>query len=299
MLWVLFALMAACVVVGTLWPLGRQERTQMGRHGKAMAIYEDQLAEVDRDTERGLITPEEGRAAQVEIKRRMLATSEREEVGHSASGRAAIFVAALIVPLAGLGLYWQVGAPEIPSMPFAERGAEQDDARQLQTLVTELRNRLENDPQGGETRGWELLASTYMNMGRADLAVEAFSQIVERDEATSATWSQYADTPPSPWSRRATPPMPASCFWTALRRKTPSRLGCRPSSTRSTRWATGWALSVWKSLLCRVVLVRRRPPSTRPPRCRKKSARPLCNPWSTGWRRVCRTSRRIWTAGCN
>jgi len=242
MLWVLFALMAACVVVGTLWPLGKQEGKQQGRHGKAMAIYEDQLAEVERDTERGLITPEEGRAAQVEIKRRMLATSEREEVGHSASGRAAIFVAALIVPFAGLGLYWQVGAPEIPSVPFAERGAEQDDARQLQTLVTELRNRLEDDPQGGETRGWELLATTYMNMGRPGLAAEAFSQIVERDDATSATWSQYAEAlitaesgSVTPLARRAIDraaeldPMPAPCFWTASRRRKSSRRGCRPS----------------------------------------------------------------------
>lgn len=230
MLWVLFALMAACVIVGTLWPLGKQESGQTGRHSKAMAIYEDQLAEVDRDTERGLITPEEGRAAQVEIKRRMLATSDRDEAEHTASGRAAVFAAAIIVPLAGLGLYWQVGAPEIPSVPFAERGAEQDDARELQALVSELRTRLDEDPQGGETRGWELLATTYMNMGRPGLAVEAFAQIVERDDATSATWSQYAEAlitaesgAVTPLARRAIdrateldPTNPAATFYTAV-----------------------------------------------------------------------------------
>ncbi len=193
MLWVFFALMAACVIVATLWPLGRERAAPTGRSSKAMAIYEDQLAEVERDTERGLITAEEGRAAQVEIKRRMLATSDREEPEHSASGRAAVFAAALIVPLAAFALYWQVGAPQIASAPFAERGQEQQDARQLQALVTELRSRLEEDPQGGETRGWELLATTYMNMGRHALAVEAFAQIVERPDATSATWSQYAE----------------------------------------------------------------------------------------------------------
>lgn len=205
MLWVLFALMAACVGIATLWPLGKDSDAPVGRRGKAMAIYEDQLAEVDRDTERGLITPEEGRAAQVEIKRRMLATSEREEVAQAASGRVALFAAALLTPLAGFALYTQVGAPDIPSMPFAERGAEQDDARQLQALVTELRSRLENDPQGGETRGWELLAGTYMNTGRPDLAAEAFAQIVERDDATSATWSQYAEALISAESGAVTP----------------------------------------------------------------------------------------------
>ncbi len=230
MLWVLFALMAACVIIGTLWPLGKESTAQSGRSSKAMAIYEDQLAEVERDTERGLITAEEGRAAQVEIKRRMLATTERPEVKHSASGRAAVLIAALIVPLAGFALYWQVGAPQIPSVPFAERGQEQDDARQLQALVTELRSRLEEDPKGGETRGWELLATTYMNMGRPSLAADAFAQIVERPDATSATWSQYAEALISaesgavtPLARRAIdraseldPTNPAATFYSAI-----------------------------------------------------------------------------------
>ena len=191
MIWILAAIMAVATGVAMLWPLGSKTPAQ-GRAETAMAIYEDQLSELDRDADRGLITAEEARAAQIEIKRRMLAVGSNEAQG-TERGRTGILIAALFVPLAGFGLYSQVGAPDIPAMPFAERGAEQDDARQLQQLVVELRTRLEADPDGGETRGWELLAQTYMNMNRPSDAARAFEQIADREDATSATLSQYAE----------------------------------------------------------------------------------------------------------
>jgi len=159
-----------------------------------MAIYEDQLAEIDRDKARGLISEDEARSAQVEIKRRMLAADVgKDGQATSGSGKRALIAAALFVPVAGFGLYSQIGAPETPSVPFADRGEEQQDAQQLQALITELRTRLETDPSGGETRGWELLATTLMNIGRPRQAADAFEQIVEREDASSATWSQYAE----------------------------------------------------------------------------------------------------------
>ena len=193
MIWILAAMMAAATVLALIWPLGSKDAEDGGRQAKAMAIYEDQLAELDRDAERGLITAEEARAASVEIKRRMLATAAQQDTARQSSGKRAIVATALAVPLAAAALYTQIGSPDIPAIPFAERGAEQQDARELQALITELRSRLEADPSGGETRGWVLLGSTLMNMGRPTQAVEAFTQVVERPDATSGVWSQYAE----------------------------------------------------------------------------------------------------------
>ncbi|WP_299303174.1 c-type cytochrome biogenesis protein CcmI [uncultured Litoreibacter sp.] len=193
MIWVVAALMALSVGVALLWPLGSGGAPRQGRAAKAMAIYEDQLSELDRDAERGLITPEESRAAQVEIKRRMLGVGDTFEATGSTSGRMAIVAAALFVPVAAFGLYTQVGAPGIPAVPFAERQNEVQNANQLNTLIAELVSRLENDPAGGETRGWELLATTYMNQGRPAEAAAAFERVIDRDDATSATFSQYAE----------------------------------------------------------------------------------------------------------
>lgn len=198
MIWIIVALMAAATGVAMLWPLGvsRSGGSQSytsGRTEKAMAIYEDQLSELERDAERGLITEAEARAAQVEIKRRMLAAGQTKDRATADGGRFAVLGAAVFVPLAAVFLYFQVGAPDVASVPFAERGVEQQDARQLQDLVIELRTRLESDPNGGESRGWELLAQTYMNMGLPRDAAGAFEQIIDRDDATSATLSQYAE----------------------------------------------------------------------------------------------------------
>jgi cytochrome c-type biogenesis protein CcmH len=184
------AVLAAVIVA---WPLVVRRDEVTDRNDAALAIFKDQLAEVDRDAAREQISEIEAHAAKTEIKRRMLAASRQGTSSTTTGGSWAIVASALLIPLGGAGIYNAIGSPETPSLPFAERAPEQNEAQELQTLVTELRSRLEADPDGGEARGWELLATTYMNMNRFDQAVFAWSQIINREEATSATWSQYSE----------------------------------------------------------------------------------------------------------
>jgi cytochrome c-type biogenesis protein CcmH len=187
-------LLALIVVFVVLWPVLNKGREVLERDDAALAIFKDQLSEVDRDAARGLIAGPDAEAARTEIKRRMLSASRETSQGNQSTGSWLVVLFALLVPLGGAGIYTLTGSPTTPSMPFAERAAEQTDAQELQTLVTRLRTQLEEDPNGGETRGWELLATTYMNMGRFMDASYAFEQITTRPEATSATWSQYAES---------------------------------------------------------------------------------------------------------
>ena len=48
-----FAVMTAVAVVALLWPLFRQRRTPE-RASFELGVYRDQLAEIERDRERGL-----------------------------------------------------------------------------------------------------------------------------------------------------------------------------------------------------------------------------------------------------
>ncbi|EPX79442.1 c-type cytochrome biogenesis protein CcmI [Litoreibacter arenae] len=190
------AALAVLTMLAFLWPLLRDTGDTLDRADSAIAIFRDQLSEVDRDAERGIISAAEAESARTEIKRRMIAADKARGPSKSgaATGRSVLVAFALATPLAGAALYWQLGAPQIPSVPFAERADEQSEAQNLQKLTAELRTKLESDPNGGETRGWELLATTYGNMGRYDDAAYAYSKIVEREGATSGTWSQYAET---------------------------------------------------------------------------------------------------------
>ncbi|MGB0630252.1 MAG: c-type cytochrome biogenesis protein CcmI [Alphaproteobacteria bacterium] len=64
------------------------------RRDQELAIYKDQLSEIDRDAERGLIGAEEADAARAEIGRRIIAIDEAG-TGETATGRRAPVLAAV------------------------------------------------------------------------------------------------------------------------------------------------------------------------------------------------------------
>ena len=66
-LWFVFALMTVAAIFAVLWPLGRSSRAQA--QGSEVAVYKDQLAEIERDLAAGLILAPEAEAARVEISR--------------------------------------------------------------------------------------------------------------------------------------------------------------------------------------------------------------------------------------
>jgi cytochrome c-type biogenesis protein CcmH len=195
MLWVFFAVLSVSAVSMLLYPLLRSDAVRTDRQAGAVAVLADQLQEVDRDAERGLISNDEAEAAKIEIKRRLLKLGR----GHSArqrtdaGGHAALWVSALVVPLVAGLLYTQLGSPEVPAVPFADRQDERAEQAQIAELTGRLLERLESDPEGGPTEGWMLLGQTYMRMGRYAAAASAMETVIERDDASSAMLSQYAE----------------------------------------------------------------------------------------------------------
>lgn len=170
---VLFAAMAAVAVVCVVWPLLRRPSgaTAPSRADYDLAIYKDQLHEVERERARGLLDETQAAAARLEIERRVLAAARTEgEVAAQRApaqrlGRAAMAILAvlLLVPAAGL-LYLHQGTPWLAG---GERTAAQDRTghEQFADLIGQLEQRLAEDP--GDRRGWVLLARGYLRLGRA------------------------------------------------------------------------------------------------------------------------------------
>lgn len=96
------------------------------------AIYQDQLAEVDRDLGRGVIGPEEAERARVEIARRLLAADRAgpPRLGEAPprAALAAAATAAVVVVLGGLLLYAGLGRPGAEDQPLRARLAEAEQA---------------------------------------------------------------------------------------------------------------------------------------------------------------------------
>lgn len=182
--WLIAAALSALAVVVLLWPLLRRRTEVAPRQAYDLGVYRDQLAEVAREAAEGTLGPEQAAAARAEIERRLLAAAETGDDGTppARSGRAATWTLAAVlgvaVPAVAIGGYLLLGAPGVPSRPFAERPppeappAQDAMAQEMGALAERLAKRLAEAPDNRD--GWLLLGRSYAEMGRFDKAAEAF-----------------------------------------------------------------------------------------------------------------------------
>ena len=121
-LWLILALMTGAAIFAVIWPLAKNGKGD--RSGSDIAVYRDQLEELDRDLATGLIGKTEGEAARNEISRRLLAAAQSAKAASATIAptavwhRRAIALAALLLLPAGAGsLYLRLGSPDLASEP--------------------------------------------------------------------------------------------------------------------------------------------------------------------------------------
>jgi cytochrome c-type biogenesis protein CcmH len=171
-LWLVFALMTAAAIFAVLWPLAR--RPSDVRSGSDVAVYRDQLEEIERDQAAGRIGESDAAAARTEVSRRLLAAADAEAAATAppldAKLRRAVAVAALVfVPLGAVSFYLAIGSPTLPGQPASSRQAEEK--KSIEAMVAQVEAHLAKNPKEG--RGWEVIAPIYLRMGRFDDAVRA------------------------------------------------------------------------------------------------------------------------------
>jgi cytochrome c-type biogenesis protein CcmH len=169
-LWLVLGFLTLAAIAAVVWPLLRLRRapgTDRGAFDRR--IYRDQLAELARDVERGVIDRTQAAAAKLEIERRLLATEGGGPVGGDAAKAtapvASITVAMLSVAVAAgaVALYLAIGSPETRDEPFAARPIPQAEAAarargDLAASVRALEGQLKDHPD--DAHGWLLLART-------------------------------------------------------------------------------------------------------------------------------------------
>lgn len=172
--WFVFALMTVAAIFAVLWPLGRSSGAQ--DQGSEVAVYKDQLAEVERDLAAGLIPAPEAEAARVEISRRLLAAAASEPAMAPKTNlkwrRAAAVLALAGLPLVAVAVYMPLGSPKLQDFPLAQRERGSGMAQSLENLVVQVEQHLEKNPTDG--RGWNVLAPVLERLGRFDDAVRAY-----------------------------------------------------------------------------------------------------------------------------
>jgi cytochrome c-type biogenesis protein CcmH len=195
-LWVTFAIMTAAALAALLWPIYRRGTSEAGVLDAELAVYRDQLAEIDRDTARGLIGTEEAQATRNEVSRRMLAAagSEHPEPARPSPGaRGAVLVSALVgIPVVALSTYLAFGRPNLPGLPQSERMATALERSDYAAMVAQVEAHLADNPR--DAQGWLVLAPAYRGMGRYGEAAEAFARALELVPATPDLLTNAGET---------------------------------------------------------------------------------------------------------
>ncbi|WP_181704157.1 c-type cytochrome biogenesis protein CcmI [Chthonobacter albigriseus] len=180
LLWILFAALTAAATLAVIAPLSRRS-TEPGSPaaGHDVAVYRDQLAELDRDREQGLIGPAEAEAARTEIARRVLKASAANVTGpQTRSWAKGIALASILfVPIVSLGVYVRLGSPDVPGQPLAPRLAAPADPSDLGDLIGRIEAHLLNNPN--DANGWRVIAPTYQRLGRMGDAADAYRRLIE------------------------------------------------------------------------------------------------------------------------
>lgn len=175
-----FLALTAIAVVAILRPLMRRAPPAASRAAHGLAVYRDQLSELARDRERGLISDDEARGAEAEIGRRILALSPGGEDAAPAAAKRSWFgptILAAITVFAALGVYFLVGAPGAPDRPLAARQTDIEKARgaqnqALDAQAAELAAKLVAAPD--DQAGWIRLAMMQQALGRNQEAVDSY-----------------------------------------------------------------------------------------------------------------------------
>ncbi len=207
-LWIVAGFLALLVAAILLWPLFRQSATA-ARVEYDLYVYRDQLKEIERDLERGLLDPAQAETARLEIQRRMLAAVETDTPAPTPADnrrrRVAVAGLAVLVPVAGVAFYLLVGAPGTPDFPYAQRAAEiaaaqsrsaaRDDLMRrvpnIDEAIKNLRARLEREP--GDLEGWLMLARSSLVLERYAEAAEAYGRAYRLSNRQPDIAGDYAE----------------------------------------------------------------------------------------------------------
>ncbi|WP_192256614.1 c-type cytochrome biogenesis protein CcmI [Mesorhizobium caraganae] len=193
--WVIAAILTLGASLAVLLPLTGGGKGASSSNDHDLEVYRDQLAELERDASRGLIQPAEAEEARAEIARRILRlgdvgqanTCQVDVPGTRQPSRATRLVATsavLLVPLLSWGLYSQLGSPDLPSQPLAERLAKNPADSSVDELVARAEAHLAANPSDG--RGWDVLAPIYLRLQRFSDAVTAYRNAIRLDGDTAA-----------------------------------------------------------------------------------------------------------------
>ncbi len=198
--WVLSGVLAAAALALALRPLLKRRSVGSGASRDApersrdtlnLAVYRDQLRELDADRAAGKLAPEDYDRARRELEKRLLEDVDGAASRGKASGRGRYLpaaMAAVLLPVLAVGIYFAVGNPGAIGGRQEAQGA---GMAQIEAMVQRLADRLAQNPD--DVDGWKMLGKSYSVLGRFADAANAYSKAAIRAPRDARLLADLAD----------------------------------------------------------------------------------------------------------
>ena len=187
---VLLLIVVLAIVVRPLWRTATSvSPTAADRRAANLAIYRDQLAELERDRDEGSLAETDFVAARSELQRRLLDDAHDDAiVVRQGGGRKAAFLLLAALPLLSIAGYLVLGRPQALDPANTQPRMS---AQQIDSMLVQLEEKLKANPD--DLKGWVMLARSYKVLGRFADAAQAYSHggaLLEGDPVLLADYAE-------------------------------------------------------------------------------------------------------------
>jgi cytochrome c-type biogenesis protein CcmH len=183
------AVLAAIALAIVLRPLfARGNKGRLSRNEANVAIYRDELRELEADLAAGTLAREDYERARVELEARLLEDVPAAEAAAPVPPprRRSAWAVGVAVPLLAAAVYLLTGDPGAMAP-----SRQMPDAAQVDAMVARLAAKMRDHPE--DVEGWKLLGRSYTVMGRFRDAVEAYAKAAERSPRDAQLLADFAD----------------------------------------------------------------------------------------------------------
>lgn len=200
--WTTALLLSSAAAAWLAWNLRRLSRPSVSGAVSNLSALRSLYRELEADARSGALSTGDLERSRDELAARIMAESGTEQpAAQAASTRSLTLAIVLCLPLASLGLYYKLGAPETlhgsADTPAAAAGGAHGELRDLtQRLAGRLRT------SGGSADEWALLARSYAAMNDYGKALESFDKALAMTGDDADLLADYADATAMTQERR-------------------------------------------------------------------------------------------------
>jgi cytochrome c-type biogenesis protein CcmH len=193
-----------CVVIAlafVLPPLLRKKagEAKAARRDINIAVYRDQMKEMEADRANGLLSEDQFQTAKLELEARLaedaLAKEAVDTTPVRVGGRKLGFSLAAVLPAAAFGLYFLLGNPAALTAIAEAQANPNPNAvpgeHDIMKMIQQVEEKTRQDPNDGQA--WTILAKTYSAVGHWPEALNAWEKAIKLRPEEPAVMTGYAE----------------------------------------------------------------------------------------------------------